>query len=227
MVAPEAEATLIDQSLATELKLKSPGDRNATSQLEVEMEFGTSKLLNVRVNATDMAIVLPEFGPSTRPRGIISASLWPGHLVTLDYPRYQLTVDPGGLPEPNRRDVFSLRPESREFGLTVVTGSLAISCQLDPLFPGGLLLPEMYAKSLPLIGKLVETGSMVTAKGRVVVREARVAADATLGIFEFAKPLVQFADSGKSCTIGGQRLTGFSITYDVTNARVRLARQDR
>jgi hypothetical protein len=47
LVAPEAEATLIDQTLATELKLKSQGDRSATSQLEVEMEFGASKLLNV------------------------------------------------------------------------------------------------------------------------------------------------------------------------------------
>ena len=127
--------------------------------------------------------------------------------------------------DPNGRDVFSLKPESREFGVTVVIGSLAISCRLGPHSPGGLQLPAAYVKLLPLAGKLMDTGSMVTANGRVVLREARIAADAALGMFEFSKPLVQFADSGESCTIGGQRLTGFSITYDAANARVRLARQ--
>ena len=34
---------------------------------------------------------------------------------------------------------------------------------------------------------------MDTAKGRVIVREAQLAADATLGMFEFAEPLVRFA----------------------------------
>lgn len=224
LVAPEEQATLIDQSLATELKLKPTDDRAATSPLDLQMAFGTGKPLNVSARPTDMARIVPEFGPATRPRGIISASLWPGHLVTLDFPRYQLGVEPGTLPEPNRRDVFSLKPDAPELGVTLIIASSVISCRLDPLFPGGLLLPESYAKSLPLAGKLVDMGSIVTPKGRVVVREGQVAQDATLGMFTFSKPLVQFADSGESCRIGGQRLTGFSITYDVANARVRLTR---
>ncbi len=197
--------------------------RRSTFRLAV----GSGKPLNVSVRPTDMARIVPEFGPATRPRGIISASVWPGHLVTLDFPRYQVGVEPGSLPDPNRRDVFTLKPDAPEFSVTLILASVVIPCRLDPLFPGGFLLPASYAKSLPLAGKLVDMGSMITTKGRLVVREGQLALDATLGMFAFAKPLVQFADAGDTCTIGGQRLSGFSITYDVANARVRLTQRLR
>jgi hypothetical protein len=226
LFAPEIPTTLIDRTLVAELNAKPQNDRTATSPLELQIEFG-GKPLNVRVSLIDIASFLPEIGPAARPRSIISGSLWANRLVTLDYPRFQVAVETGNLAEPNRRDVFSLKPESADVGITLTMGSLVLSCRLDPLFPGGLLLAETSAQSLPLASKLVETGSMVTAKGRVLVREAQIAGDATLGMFEFSKPFVQFADSEERCIIGGDWLRGFSITYDMANARVRLARRDQ
>jgi hypothetical protein len=222
LVAPEAPATLIDPSLVSELKLKAEGDRNAAPQFELQMEFGTSKV-NVKATASDMAAIVPEFPPPVRPRGVISASPWPSHLVTLNYLQSQIAVEPGSLPDPNRRDIFSLKSEASDLGVTLSVASVAIACRLEPLFPGGLLLPETYASSLPLAGKRVEMGSTVTTRGREVVREGELGAMTTLGMFELARPFVQFANSAERCTIGGQRLSGFSITYDLTNARVRLA----
>jgi hypothetical protein len=151
--------------------------------------------------------------------------VWADRLVTIDYPRYQVVVESGSLAEPNRRDVFSLKPEPPDVGITIVTADLVVSCRIDPLFPGGLLLPETYVKSIPLASKLVAMGSMVTPKGRVSVQEGQIAGDVALGMFEFSKPFVQFADSGGGCLIGGQWLIGFTITYDLANARVRLARR--
>ena len=224
LFAPEIPTTLIDRTLAAELNTKPQTDRTASSPLELGMEFG-GKPLNVRVSPVDMASFLPEFGPAARPRGIISGSVWADRLVTIDYPRYQVVVESGSLAEPNRRDVFSLKPEPPDVGITIVTADLVVSCRIDPLFPGGLLLPETYVKSIPLASKLVATGSMVTPKGRVPVQEGQIAGDVALGMFEFSKPFVQFADSGGGCLIGGQWLIGFTITYDLANARVRLARR--
>ena len=223
VVAPEAPATVIDPGLASELKLIAESGGSSTPQFEFQMELGTSKL-TVKAIAGDMATAVPEFAPPARPRGIINASVWPNHLLTLDYPRFQVTVEPGSLPDPNRRDVFSLKSDASELGVTVSIASVVIPCRLDPLFPGGILLRETYAGSLPLAGKRVEMGTITTAKGRDIVREGEVTADATLGMFQLARPLVRFADSAEGCTIGGQRLIAFSITYDMANARVRLAR---
>ena len=225
LIAPEAPLTLIDQTLAPELKLTTRNEGGVTAQVDVEMELGTSKLANFRVEVTDMARFVPEGVPTARPRGVISASAWPNHLITLDYFRWQLAAEPGNLPEPNGRDVFSLKPESSDIGLTIATSGHVISCRLDPAFSGGLLLPDRYVPLLPLLGQPVQAGSMDTAKGRVIVREAQLAADATLGMFEFAEPLVRFADFGEICLVGSRLLLGFSVTYDVANMRVRLSRQ--
>jgi hypothetical protein len=225
LIAPEAPATLIDRTLAPELKLKTQNEAGATSPLEVDLELGTSTLASLRVDMTDMAHFVPEVAPASRPRGVISGSAWPNRLITLDYFRWQLAVEPGSLPEPNGRDVFALKPVSAELGLPVAIAGRAFSCRLDSVFPGGLLLPDKYVPLLPLLGQPVQTGAMDTAKGRVIEREAQLAADATLGMFEFAKPVVRFADLGEICIVGSRLLLGFSVTYDVANARVRLSRQ--
>ncbi len=223
LVAPEASAALIDPRLASELKLKAESGGSSPPQFELQLEVGTSRV-TVKAIAGDMATAVPEFAPPARPRGVLNASVWPSHLVTLDYPRSQVAVEPGSLPDPNRRDVFSLKSDASELGVTVSIASVVIACRLDPLFPGGIFLRETYASSLPLAGKRVEMGTVTTAKGRDIVREGEVNADASLGMFVLARPLVQFAESAQGCTIGGQRLIAFSITYDMANGRVRLAR---
>jgi hypothetical protein len=225
LIAPEAPLTLIDQTLAPELKLKTRNEGGPTAQVDVEMELGTNKLANLRVDVTDMERFVAEGAATSRPRGVISASMWPNHLMTLDYFRWQLAIEAGSLPEPNGRDVFALKAESAELGVRVAVAGRALSCRLDPLFPAGLLLPDAYVTMLPLVGQPIAIGSMNTAKGRVILREGQFAADAMLGMFEVEKPLIQFADFGETCIVGSRWLIGFTVTYDVTNARVRLARQ--
>lgn len=224
LVAPDGQGTLIDQALATDLNLKPQKGGTAASQVEVEIDLGSMKLPDVPANIGENEQFVLEFGPAARPRGVIAASLWPKHLVTINYPRYQVVVEPGSLPEPNQRDVFSSRAEPPEVGVTIAVAGQVIPCRLDPLFPGGLLLPESYVRSIPIVGKPTDGGSIVTARGPVKVREMQPATNVTLGMFDLEKPLVQVADAGVACKVGGRVLIGFSITYDVTNGRVRLAK---
>ena len=118
LVVPEGQATLIDESLVTDLKLRPQKDGTATV-VNIEIDVGSNKLPNVRANVGDMATILPEFGLIARPRGLLTASVWANQLVTLDYLRYQVVVEPGSLPEPNQRDVFASKGAGPEVGLAV------------------------------------------------------------------------------------------------------------
>jgi hypothetical protein len=220
LVAPDAEATVIDRTLAAQLQLKPQKD---SAPVQVEMDIGMSKLSNVPVTVTDVAPLLEAVGRAGRPMGLVSASIWPNQLVTLDYSRWQVAIEAGSLPEPNGRDVFALKP-SGEPGLTLTVAGQTIPCRIDPLFPAGVSLPDSFAGLLPLSGKPVSVEPRNTANGTVSVREARLAGNASLGMFELTQPFVEFAGGGDTCTVGGRRLIGFSLTYDVTNGRMRLAR---
>ena len=222
LVVPDGPAMVIDRALASDVNVRPPNGSTTASQVQIEIDLGSMKLPDVPANIGEAEQFALEFGPAARPRGVITASLWPKHLVTVNYLRYQIVVETGSLPVPNQRDVFSLKADPPEVGTAIAVAGQVIPCKVDPLFPGGLLLPESYGKSIVITGKPIEGGSIGTTRGPVKVREIQPAANVTLGMFDLGKPLVQIADAGTACTVGARVLIGFSITYDVTNARVRL-----
>jgi len=227
LVGPDVQKTLIDRKLVELLKITPLKTPNGGSEHEVELGFGTAKGIKVPVDVTDTARFVPELGSMTGPRGVVSLSIWKDHLVTIDYVKWRVKVEPGALPEPNGQDVFGLDPASRELRLELLIKEKEDSlwCRVDPLFPRGLLLPASYVKLLPLVGDVLDAGSVSTREKSIAVREARLATSVTLGAFEFDRPIVLFGDDGEVATVGSQWLNGFSITYDLTNARARLLRR--
>jgi hypothetical protein len=145
--------------------------------------------------------------------------------VTIDYPQWRITIEGGALPEPNGRDVFALARALSENGLAVTIAGRTIPFRLDPLFTGGLLLPEAYVTLLPLVGQPIVVGSMTTASGEVTVREAQLAEDAKVGSFDLPRPIVRFSTIGNVAIVGGQWLRDFAVTYDRAHARARLDRR--
>ena len=119
LVSPDAETTLIDKTFAVKLRLKA--SRETGPQAEVQLEIGSTKLAKVPVMVTDLAQLAPEFSAATRPGGVLPLSLWKGQLVTIDYPRWRVTIEPGPLPEANGKDLFDLGP-SRELTVPVSAG---------------------------------------------------------------------------------------------------------
>ena len=222
LVSPEAETTLIDKTFAVKLGLKA-ANRETGPQAEVQLEIGSTKLAKVPVVVTDLAQLVPEFSPATRPGGVLPLSLWKGQLVTIDYPRWRVTIEPGTLPEANGKDLFDLGP-SRELMVPVSAGERSVSCKVDPLFSGGMLLPESFVKELPLTGRSLRIGPRNTPLGQLEVFEAELAGALSFGSFEFTKPVIQFAGSLSTGIVGGQWLAGFSIAYDYDNRRARLQR---
>jgi hypothetical protein len=223
LLSPQAETTLIDRSLAADLGLKPRHPGMGGSQLEVGLQLGSTKLSNVPAALTDMAQWIPEFGPATRPRGILSLSIWKNQVVTIDYPRWRVTVEPGALPESNGKDVFDLTP-TRELVLPLFIDGQSLSCRIDPLYSGGILLPAAYVKTLPVIGRILTVGAINTPHGVLEVQEAQLGLNIRLGSFEILTPVVRFAQSLPTAMAGGHWLANFSIAYDGANGRARLER---
>jgi hypothetical protein len=90
-----------------------------------------------------------------------------------------------------------------------------------------VLLPASFVTQLPLVDRSVRVGTMNTPHGLFEVQEAQLAVSMRLGSFEFANPVIRFAESLQVATLGGQWLASFSVTYDLANGRSRLERPSR
>jgi hypothetical protein len=225
LIDPEAQGTVIDAHLLEILKLAPQRNADGGSELHVNLELGSNKLVNVVVNEGDAGRLVPELGPTSRPRGVLSPATWAGQLVTIDYTRWRVRIEAGALPEPDGTGIFALRAGTRELLVPLSVGEHRLWCHVDPLFPGGLLLPASSLKEFKLADESRESGSLNARTGPIDVRQARLAADAIFGPFEFRTPLVLFGGPGEVATLGAQWLTDFSITYDVAHARARLDRR--
>jgi hypothetical protein len=244
LVSTGAQTTIIDEKLASELALKPPSekdkekagektaekekerDKKAPAMLELDLEAGTTKLSKVQVLATDITKYVADAGLAGRSRGVLSLSAWKDHLVTISFPpRWNVTIEPGALPDANGQDIFPLDPETGELRLTVTIADQSIPCRVEPLAPGGLLMPEAFLKQMLIDGPPIELGTMTVGGQTLTVREARLAYSAMLAGFELSKPVVRFAGAGDSATAGSHSLTGLAITYDLKNNRARLVKQ--
>ncbi|MGH9172896.1 MAG: hypothetical protein ACRD1H_00995 [Vicinamibacterales bacterium] len=222
LIAPEEQRTLIDAELAEALKLRPA--RDGAPEIVADVGFGANQTVKIPIAVQDIARFTSELGRTTRLRGVISLSAWKDQLVTFDYSHWRVTLLPGSLPEPNGKDVFALN-SSNELRLALSVAEQSLECRVDPLFPGGLVLPASSVGPLQTTGEPRDNGSIKTPEGIVRVREARLKTDVMLGPFELKTPLVLLAESGGTATVGSPWLARFSVTYDVANARVRLQRQ--
>src|SRR5262249_39558734 len=109
-----AQGSVLDQGLADELKLPvvgearvgSPGGKGIPAkQVRLDrVEVGDAVLSGVPAVAFDRSFL--DRGKDT-PRGVLSASTFPGFLVTLDYPQSRFVIRRGQLPAADGARVFA------------------------------------------------------------------------------------------------------------------------
>jgi hypothetical protein len=219
-VGPEQRQTVISPELAAALKLKPPSAE--ASELTVDFGFGADQTVKVPIAIEDLARMSYELAPPMRPEGVISLTAWKGQLVTIDYPRWRVSLEPGSLPAANGKDVFALNP-SGELHLPLMVGD-PIDCHVDPLFPGGLVLSAASLEPRQLTGEPRTAGTVISREGSLRVREARLAGDVMLGPFVLKAPIVLLAANLNTATIGTAWLSRLTVTYDIAAGRVRIER---
>jgi len=222
LLDPEATQTVIDARLIDTLKLVPLKSADGAVYRLVDLEIGKSQLTNVAYESRDLSRVVPELGLPGQPRGILSLNVWPDQLVTIDYTKWRVTIEPGALPAPNAREIFALDATTSEFLVALSIGERTFRCHIDALFPGGLLLPADSILEFPLVEKARDDGVVNTRRAPIPIRLAQLETEASFGSWVFKTPQVQFGGSSTDATLGWQWLTDFSLTYDLAHRRVRL-----
>jgi hypothetical protein len=228
-----AGGSVLDQDLADELKLPvvgkarvgSPGGKGlpATAVRLDRVELGSANLSALPALAHQGTHV--DAGPET-PRGVLSAAVFPGYLVTIDYPKSRLVIRPGALPDADGVHVLGYGAGRPLPEVTLSVAGQQITVHLDSGAPGGITLPLQWAKRLPLAAKPVEVGRGKRVDQEVVILGAKLNGQVKIGGIVLENPDLRFQNIPKAPGhIGYEVLRHFAVTLDTKNRRIQLVAQ--
>jgi hypothetical protein len=204
-----------------EVRVGSPGGAtNPGVFVRVEkVEMGGAVLRGVTMVATDLSRVftLPE-----HPVGVLSALAFSGHLVTFDYPKQEIRIQPGELPSANGRDIFAYEAAQHIPTMTIDVAGTKVDAHVDSGSGRGLMLPGSLAKTVPLGGPLEEQTKAKTVDGEWPIHRAPIKGTVRIGRFSLTNPQADFMDGAPIGNIGYEILKDYRLTLDRTNLRFRL-----
>lgn len=225
-----AAGTILDQLLADDLKLPNLGEIRVGSPMGGQsrsgklvrldqLEMGQAKLSGLQCVAMDLQQL---FNGQNAPRGILSASLFSGYLLTLDYPQHRIIVRNGELPAPDASEVFEYEPTQRLPTLKISVAGTNIEAHVDSGSPRGIVLPRKYTEQLPLATKPIEAGRGRTVDAEFVVLSAKLNGSVKLGRYTLDSPDLFFNEAASVGSIGYDILCRFAITFDRKNHRIQF-----
>ena len=225
-----AQGSVLDQGLADELKLPvvgkarvgSPGGKGLpANQVRLDrVEVGDAVLSGVPAVAFDRSFL--DLGKDT-PQGVLSASTFPGFLVTLDYPESRLVIRRGQLPAPDGACVFAYDAKRPLPEIRLSVAGQDVTVHLDSGSGGGIALPLKLAGGLPLASKPVEVGRGKRVDQEVVILRANLNGQVKLGQYVLENPDLYFLDIAHAPgNVGYEFLRRFAVTLDASNHRIQL-----
>jgi hypothetical protein len=164
-----------------------------------------------------------------RPRGVLSALSFPGHLVTFDYPAKKIRIAKGKLGDPDSMTTFAYESDDPLPTVPVRVAGREVRVHLDTGSGYGLMLPNRFLEELPLASKPEPGGTAKVHGGEAPITKARVNGAIKVGRHTIDLPEVTFADlkggfGPPRGNLGYLALRTFVVTLDPRNRRVRLAR---
>jgi Aspartyl protease len=220
-----ASATVISTELINDLGLSS------AAGMSFFIRVDELRVAGARINGLSAARIsmLGGLGGDNPPKGVLSASAFPGSLVRLDYPGRQVHIEEGQLPPADNRRIFEY---DRDQTLPVVPIRIAgreTHVHLDSGSPFGLMLPNHFLKELKLTAEPVALRRARTNAGDFAVTGAGVDGAIELGDYTLDIPQVRFSDLRPGPepgigNIGYEVLRRFVVTLDSKNRRIGLVR---
>lgn len=228
-----ASGPVISQKLANELmipvigevQVKSGGDaadkKPMTAQLVRidKLDLGLASLSEITCAAMDRG----KLEQDGEPMGVLSPAMFPGYLVTLDYPNKEIRIAPGELGAPDDKTIFAYVEDRMIPSLMVTVGDQSIEAHLDSGSGQGLSLPIKVASNLELEGELVDTGKKARSiSGEFPVYQGKLKGTLSFGQYSVEAPTIDFSDVVQRGNLGGRILERFALTLDVKNRRFRM-----
>ncbi len=225
-----AQGCVVDQKLTEELHIPavgegmvmSPGGKGLPAQFVRfdRLELGKAALLGCSAMSFDRSRLGRQ---PDAPRGVLSACIWPGYLLTLDYAQNRLLIRPGQLPPADGQEILSYDAQARLPEVTLQAAGKEITLHLDSGAPGGITVPFEYAKQLPLVSEPVVVGRGRRVDQEVVILAAKLKGSVKLGMHVLENPDLRFQKIANARgQIGNAVLRQFLVTLDTKNHRVRF-----
>ena len=214
-----ASGTVVDSSVATEIGIE---DRQNIREIRV----GTVAIRDLEVAVFPLSKM---FGGGDAPRGILSASAFPGTLVSFDYPAKRITFRKGSLGEANAGKIFDYDGADLP-SVPVKAANREIRVHLDTGAPYAIAFPTKYMKELPLARPAVQKGNVKSHGGPIPIFVAALDGDISIGQFKLSTHEVHFTDVvpfhnvEPKGQLGGEALRDFIVTLDSVNHRVQFER---
>lgn len=222
-----ASATVVSPDLIEELALPGAPGLALHGPVRIE-EMRVGEALLGGVTAGRISLIGNLVGDHP-PRGVLSASAFPGCLVTLDYPAKKVVIRKGALPDPDDPRVFAYAAEDILPKVPVRVAGHEFRVHVDSGSPGGLTLPVRYEQELPLADTPREIGRGRTHVGAFPIFAATVKGAVVLGEYSLDLKEIHFSDlrpsdEAPSGHVGFGILGGFVVTLDSKNHRVKFER---
>ena len=181
--------------------------------------IGDARMTGLTSVAMDLSGPFPAPGD---PVGVLSALIFPGYLVTLDYPAKTLTLARGELPAADGRDVLEYSEGRRVPGVTVTLGDQSVELDVDTGSPGGITLPAEWSSKLKLDGEPRESKPDRRVDRVLAAKEARFSGPVRIGRFDLGGQTLRFVEGISRGNVGSDVLSRFSVTLDSKNRRLRF-----
>lgn len=231
-----AHVSVLDTTLADELSLPAAAGARAASP--TGQAHRVVSLDDLRVGSTTLGGVIAAVMPlhqlltgENAPRGVLSASCFPGNTVAFDFPGRTIAIEKGSLGSADGQGTFEYPADDPLPTVPVEVAGTATRVHLDTGAPGGLTLPTRFITELPLAAEPRVVGKARTPGGEAPISRAAVNGAVRVGRFTLEVGEVSFSDVAPGPVpptgqLGTEALRDFVLTLDSQNRRFRLERAD-
>lgn len=153
--------------------------------------------------------------------GLLGFGLFREYLLTLDYPRKQLSLVEGEVAPDGGNAVLPFRTP---YGIPIISlkiGDLELPAQIDS-GGTGLSIPDAFASRLKFGVNPSLFGFAESFSTRFELRSAQLASDVRLGDYVFSQPFVEIQAAFPLANLGSTAMQGFVLTFDQKRGLVRF-----
>lgn len=154
--------------------------------------------------------------------GILGFAFFENALLTIDFPRGRVVIEPGALPPADGKTILDYELIDGNPAIGVSIGGRREKALIDTGDIRALDVPAAWLKTMRLASFPRIAGSSTSVSGVVPIREVALTAPLMIGAHRIERPNVTFADEFDVANIGSALLQDFVMTFDQRNRRVRI-----